>query len=160
MKRSAPATIARPAQPMFEHDGRGVIGAILTVPLLLVPSTHSPRPHLSRTHRSRGGFDRAKYRLDKATLDQVVVVGQHISAPAEVPLETTSPKVRSRRYIRALSAGPTVTAQTLLNSQPSIIAFTDGPLGTRSTVYLRSFNGRPFAETYDGIALNDLFNGT
>ncbi|MDB6084431.1 MAG: TonB-dependent receptor [Gammaproteobacteria bacterium] len=98
---------------------------------------------------------------DKSTLEQVVVIGQHMTAPAEVPLETAySEGTITADTIRALSAGPTVTAQTLLNSQPSIIAFTDGPLGTRSTVYLRSFNAGQFAETYDGVALNDLFNAS
>jgi len=98
---------------------------------------------------------------DKSTLEQVVVIGQHMTAPAEVPIETAySESTITADTIRALSAGPTVTAQTLLNSQPSIIAFTDGPLGTRSTIYLRAFNAGQFAETYDGVALNDLFNAS
>ncbi len=97
---------------------------------------------------------------DKTALEQVTVVGEHITAPAEVPMETAySEGTIPSDVMRNLSAGPAVNVQTLLNGQPSVIAFSDGPLGTRSTVYVRAFAAGQFAETFDGVALNDLFNG-
>jgi iron complex outermembrane recepter protein len=140
---------------------RAVLGATVAVPLLLgaIDAFAQTAPATGRTVAGAGSSDQ-NTASDKATLEQVVVIGQHITAPAEVPIETAySESTITADTIRSLSAGPTVTAQTLLNSQPSIIAFTDGPLGTRSTIYLRAFNAGQFAETYDGVALNDLFNG-
>ena len=58
-----------------------------------------------------------------------------------------------------LSPGPTVTAQTILNREPSVFAYTDGPLGVRTNVFVRAFNSSQFSETYDGVGLNDVFNG-
>jgi iron complex outermembrane receptor protein len=97
---------------------------------------------------------------DKNSLEQVTVIGQHMTAPVEVSMDTAySEGTISSEMMRNLSAGPSVNVQTLLNGQPSVFAYSDGPLGSRSTVYVRAFNSSQFAETYDGVALNDLFNG-
>jgi iron complex outermembrane recepter protein len=140
---------------------RAIISASVAGPLLLgAIDVYAQTAASGRTVATAVSSDQSTA-SDKSTLEQVVVIGQHITAPVEVPIDTTySEGTITADTIRTLSAGPTVTAQTLLNSQPSIIAFTDGPLGTRSTVYLRSFNSSQFAETYDGVALNDLFNAS
>jgi iron complex outermembrane receptor protein len=108
----------------------------------------------------RGATNDASSDNDKSTLEEVVVTGQHLTAPKFVPLETTySEGTITAEELRTLSPGPSTTVETLLNKQPSIIAFTDGPLGTRTNINFRAFNSGEFAQTYDGVALNDLFNG-
>lgn len=96
---------------------------------------------------------------DKKDLSQITVTGQRLTAPAEVPIETQySQSTITADQIENLSQGPTTTVQTLLNFQPSILAYTDGPLGTRQNIYFRAFASGEFAQTYDGISLNDVFN--
>ncbi len=96
---------------------------------------------------------------DKNTLNPITVNAERLTAPAEVPIETAySESTITAEQIAELSRGAATTVQTLLNQQPSIIAFTDGPLGTRTSISFRSFNSGQFAETYDGVALNDVFN--
>src|SRR6202166_1891448 len=140
---------------------RAIISASAAVPLLLVAlDAYAQTAASAHTVAAAVSSDQSSA-SDRSTLELVVVIGQHTTPPVEVPIETAySEGTITADTIRALSAGPTVTAQTLLNSQPSIIAFTDGPLGTRSTIYLRAFNAGQFAETYDGVALNDLFNAS
>jgi outer membrane receptor protein involved in Fe transport len=154
-----------PYKRRLETMVHAIVSATVAVPLLLgaLDAFAQTAPVTARTVVSAGSGDPTSPSTapDKTTLDQVVVIGQHMTAPVEVPIETAySESTITADTISALSAGPTVTAQTLLNSQPSIIAFTDGPLGTRSTIYLRAFNAGQFAETYDGVALNDLFNAS
>lgn len=50
-------------------------------------------------------------------------------------------------------------AQTILARKPSINAFSTGPNGVRSTITFRAFNSGQFSETFDGVPLNDMFNG-
>jgi iron complex outermembrane receptor protein len=146
----------------WETMVRTIISAAAAAPLLLGGVDAGAQTATTSGHVVAGVVSSDQSTAsDKATLEQLVVIGQHMTAPADVPIETAySESTITADTIRALSAGPTVTAQTLLNSQPSIIAFTDGPLGTRSTIYLRAFNAGQFAETYDGVALNDLFNAS
>ena len=91
----------------------------------------------------------------------VVVQGEAIeTAPRVVPLTTPyTVSTITRQDLAELPLSATTTIQTLLNTQPSIIAYTDGPLGSRTNVFFRAFNSGQFAETYDGVELNDLFNG-
>lgn len=56
------------------------------------------------------------------------------------------------------TASPGANAQTLLNQLPSIVATSSGPNGMRTNIQFRAFNDGQFSETFDGIALNDLFN--
>ena len=56
-------------------------------------------------------------------------------------------------------ASPTTTAQTILNQAPSVLATTAGPGGVRTNITFRAFNSGQFSETYDGVSLNDMFNG-
>ena len=56
-------------------------------------------------------------------------------------------------------ASPAQNAQTILARKPSINAFSTGPNGVRSTITFRSFTSGQFTETFDGIPLNDMFNG-
>ncbi len=94
------------------------------------------------------------------TVSGVTVTGETVvTAPKVVPLSTTySEGAMTADALRNLSPGATITIQTLLNKQPSIIAYTDGPLGSRTNIYFRAFNSQQFAETYGGVALNDVFN--
>jgi outer membrane receptor protein involved in Fe transport len=52
-----------------------------------------------------------------------------------------------------------VSLQTMLSSQPSIFAFESGPNGVGANIFFRGFNSGQFAETFDGVAINDIFNG-
>lgn len=61
--------------------------------------------------------------------------------------------------LRNLSPAPVVTVQTMLNQQPSVFAYANGPNGVESSVNLRAFNSSQFSETFAGVALNDVFNG-
>jgi iron complex outermembrane receptor protein len=97
---------------------------------------------------------------EERALSPIEVTAQRLTAPPEVPIETQySESTISAQEIAELSRGPTTTIQTLLNFEPSLFAFTDGPVGTRTTVYFRAFSSGEFAETFDGVGLNDLFNG-
>lgn len=90
----------------------------------------------------------------------VIVEGQAIvTAPAAPPLSTpfTASTITSQE-VRQLPDSPTVNIQSMLNYQPSFFSTTDGPNEGINT-YFRGFNSGQFAETYDGIALNDVFNG-
>jgi outer membrane receptor protein involved in Fe transport len=83
------------------------------------------------------------------------------TAPVAPPLKATfSESTITSDVIRNLSPAPMVTVQTMLNDQPSIFAYTNGPLGVQTDINFRAFNSGQFAETYDGIALNDLFNSS
>ncbi|MDD2876682.1 MAG: TonB-dependent receptor [Acidiphilium sp.] len=59
---------------------------------------------------------------------------------------------------RIETASPAANAQTLLNQLPSIVATSSGPNGMRTNIQFRAFNDGQFSETFDGVALNDLFN--
>lgn len=76
----------------------------------------------------------------------------------KVPLKATySEHMISAKTVRR--ASPMQNAQTILARKPSINAFSTGPNGVRSTVTFRAFNSGQFSETFDGIPLNDMFNG-
>ena len=96
-------------------------------------------------------------RATKVPADTIIVTGTRV--PDRVPMETQfSVGTITTDEVRNIAPGPTDTIQTLLNRQPSIVAYTDGPLGLRTNVYFRAFNSGQFSETYDGVALNDAFN--
>jgi iron complex outermembrane receptor protein len=92
---------------------------------------------------------------NKSDLEELTVIGAHALIPMTTPYSASTVTAET---IETLSPGATVTVQTLLNSQPSIIATTDGPLGTRSNVFFRAFNSGQFAETFDGVSVDDVFN--
>jgi len=54
---------------------------------------------------------------------------------------------------------PEATIDTILDTEPSINATASGPLGVEQNITFRAFNSAEFTQTYDGIALNDVFNG-
>lgn len=98
----------------------------------------------------------------KSSKDQVMQLGG-VSVSATVqnvpPTAAYTQSLIDEDTIRNLSPAPTVTVQTMLNQQPSIFAYANGPNGVETTIYLRAFNSSQFSETFDGVALNDLFNG-
>jgi iron complex outermembrane receptor protein len=82
------------------------------------------------------------------------------TAPAAPPLNTPySVTTITSEAMRNLSPGATVNLQTLLVNQPSIFAYSNGPLGVGTSIFYRSFNSGQFAETFQGVPLNDIFNG-
>ncbi|SFS11864.1 Outer membrane receptor proteins, mostly Fe transport [Dyella sp. OK004] len=99
----------------------------------------------------------------KRKSDKVVNLnGVSVTAQTEAQVPPTAAfteSVISAETIRNLSPGPSTTAQTMLNQEPSIFAYTNGPMGVETTIYFRAFNSSQFAETYAGVALNDVFNG-
>ncbi len=99
---------------------------------------------------------------NSATVSSVTVTakGGVVSAPSAPPLASTfTESTITSDQIRNLSGGASVNIQTMLNNQPSIFAYSNGPLGVGTTINLRAFNSGQFAETYAGVALNDVFNG-
>ncbi len=86
-----------------------------------------------------------------------------ITAPrdvVEVPATATfTESVIPAETVRNLSPGPSTTVQTMLNEEPSIFAYTAGPNGVETSISFRSFISSQFSETYDGVSINDVFNG-
>lgn len=98
---------------------------------------------------------------ETTTLKGVVVTAPEVveTAPAAPPLTATyTESTITREAVQNLSAGASNSIQTMLNDQPSVFAYTNGPLGVSTDINFRAFNSGQFAETYDGVALNDLFN--
>ena len=91
--------------------------------------------------------------------DEVTVTAKPIAtAPPVVPL--TAQFSESTLTSDDLSnMSPQQSLQTMLQSQPSIFTYETGPNGVGATIFFRAFNAGQFAETYDGVAINDLFNG-
>ena len=95
-----------------------------------------------------------------STVSGVTVQGETVTtAPPVPPLSTPyTTSTITAAEVRALPDSPTINIQSMLNYQPSFFSTTDGP-NEGITTYFRAFNSGQFAETYDGIALNDVFNG-
>ncbi|MHB8232674.1 MAG: TonB-dependent receptor [bacterium] len=55
---------------------------------------------------------------------------------------------------------PMTGIATILNQKPSIYAYSGGPNGVESKIYMRGFNGGQITEEFDGIPLNSLFSGS
>jgi outer membrane receptor protein involved in Fe transport len=55
-------------------------------------------------------------------------------------------------------ASPEATADTILDTEPSINATAAGPLGVEQNITFRAFNAAQFSQTFDNIDLNDVFN--
>ncbi len=84
--------------------------------------------------------------------------GSGAAMAKKIPLKSTYAASHiSRSEIEQSS--PVATAQTILNKEPSINATSAGPLGVEQNITFRAFNSAEFSETYDNIALNDVFNG-
>jgi iron complex outermembrane receptor protein len=80
------------------------------------------------------------------------------TAPAVVPLNTAySESTITSDEVKNLSSQESL--QTMLANQPSIFAFQTGPNGVGATIFYRAFNSGEFAETFDGVSINDVFNG-
>jgi len=81
------------------------------------------------------------------------------TAPVTPPLAAAyTESTITAEQVRDVSTGAQVSLQTMLEDQPSIFVYTNGPLGVGTDINFRAFNSGQFAETYDGVALNDLFN--
>jgi len=93
------------------------------------------------------------------TVSGVTVQGETVTtAPAVVPLTTAfSESTITSDAINNLS--PQQSLQTMLADQPSIFTFQNGPNGVGANIFFRAFNSGQFAETFDGVTINDIFNG-
>jgi len=96
---------------------------------------------------------------DATTVSGVVVKGEVVTtAPRVVPLTTAySESTITAEDVKNLS--PMASLQTMLQNQPSVFAFETGPNGVGANIFFRAFNSGQFAETFDGVAINDIFNG-
>ncbi|EQD40019.1 secreted protein containing TonB-dependent receptor, beta-barrel domain protein [mine drainage metagenome] len=56
-------------------------------------------------------------------------------------------------------ASPGIDVQNLLQREPSINVRSPGPNGVRTSITFRAFNSGQFSETFDGVSINDPFNG-
>ncbi len=95
------------------------------------------------------------------TVGGVTVQGETVvTAPVTLPLTTAySGSTITADELRNLPDGPTVNLETILQNQPSIFAYANGPLGVGTNIFYRGFNSGQFSQLYDGIALDDEFNG-
>ncbi len=81
-----------------------------------------------------------------------------VTAPRNVPLTAAySQSTITAADLKNLS--PQESLQTMLSNQPSIFTFENGPNGVGANIFFRAFNSGQFAETFDGVAINDMFNG-
>jgi iron complex outermembrane recepter protein len=93
---------------------------------------------------------------------QIVVSGaqqvQPDTAPAIVPLTAQfSESTMSAETVKNLSTNASL--QTMLENQPSIFTYQNGPNGVGANIFFRGFDSGQFAETFDGLPMNDVFNG-
>jgi outer membrane receptor protein involved in Fe transport len=96
---------------------------------------------------------------DQSSGETVVVKGVTVTAaPHPKVTATFSEGTIPAETVRDLSTGASTTIQTLLNQEPSVFVFSNGPLGVRTNEFYRAFNSSQFAETIDGIGINDVFN--
>ena len=92
---------------------------------------------------------------------QIIVTGQvaaGLTAPEAPPLTVA--------YTQSTITSDTVknlpndvSLQTMLATQPSVFAYETGPNGVGANIFFRAFNSGQFAETFNGVAINDIFNG-
>ena len=96
-----------------------------------------------------------------STGSQIVVTGQvpaDLTAPESPPL--TSAFTQSTITSETVKNLPNdVSLQTMLATQPSVFAYETGPNGVGANIFFRAFNSGQFAETFNGVAINDIFNG-
>jgi iron complex outermembrane recepter protein len=95
------------------------------------------------------------------TVEAVTVQGETVTtAPVALPLSTPySGSTITAQEVRDLPSGPTLNLETMLQNQPSIFAYAEGPLGVGTNIFFRGFNSGQFSQLYDGVALDDVFNG-
>jgi iron complex outermembrane receptor protein len=95
------------------------------------------------------------------TVTGVTVQGETVTtAPVTLPLTTAySGSTITAQDVRDLPDSPTVNLETMLQNQPSVFAYADGPLGVGANIFYRAFNSGQFSQLYDGVPLDDLFNG-
>jgi outer membrane receptor protein involved in Fe transport len=95
------------------------------------------------------------------TVTAVTVQSETVTtAPAVLPVTTPySGSTITAVEVRDLPDGPTVNLETMLQNQPSVFAYSNGPLGVGTNIFFRGFNAGQFAQTYDNVAINDVFNG-
>ncbi len=137
-------------QPATQPRGLHGLPAIAVALALLTGLAHAESPAVAA---DSGEGNAAK----GGALEPIVVTGA--SDPQVAPSTPYTESVISSEDVRNLSPGAASTAQTLLGSQPSIFVYTNGPLGVETSIYFRAFNSGQFSETYDGVAVNDIFNG-
>ncbi len=79
------------------------------------------------------------------------------AAAAKIPLKSQySASHISKSEIEQKS--PAATFDSILDTEPSVNATSAGPLGVQQVVTFRAFDSAQFTQTFDGIALNDIFN--
>jgi outer membrane receptor protein involved in Fe transport len=92
------------------------------------------------------------------TVSSVTVTAPTATAPVSVPITTQySESTITNDMVKNLPDQQSL--QTMLASQPSIFTYQNGPNGVGANIYIRGFNSGQFAETFDGVAINDMFNG-
>ena len=65
----------------------------------------------------------------------------------------------TKKEIKAVN-NPMAGIASILSTKPSISAQSFGPNGMRTNIEMRAFNGGQITESFDGIPLNNLFNGS
>jgi iron complex outermembrane receptor protein len=102
---------------------------------------------------------------DAATPSSATIAIQGISKTTQQSAITKKIPLKSQYAASHISreeieqTSPLATAQTILNTEPSIVATSAGPLGLEQNITFRAFNSAQFSQTYSGVALNDVFHG-
>jgi|GEM_PF-835561 len=153
-------------QPISRHCRASVLAvAILTV---LLGGLHgaparagdrgiAPAAVSDDNDKAPGDASKKKPKKEVTQLNGISVTATAVNGVP--PTATYTQSQIDTETLRNLSPAPTVTVQTMLNQQPSVFAYSNGPNGVETSVNLRAFNSSQFSETFAGVALNDVFNG-
>jgi outer membrane receptor protein involved in Fe transport len=95
------------------------------------------------------------------TVSAVTVVGETVTtAPVILPLTTPfSGGTITAQELQELPDGAGLNLETMLQNQPSVFAYSDGPLGVGTNIFYRGFDSGQFSQLFDGVGLDDVFNG-
>lgn len=142
---------------MLKHALRCGTACTLILPLLSVPvsalaqtAQSVPQPI---TLDAPGGSGVAKAPVEIKGVSKAAARHDYVTIPQKATYTESS---IGKQQIE--TASPATDAQTLLNQLPSVVATSSGPNGMRTNVQFRAFNDGQFSETYDHVAINDLFN--
>ena len=144
--------------------GRKILAALIAIGLvgdvIAAPASANDQGNAPQVQDTASNQDNSSTKTSsKEKVKQLGGVSVSATVQNVPPTAAYTQSLIDEDTIRNLSPGPTVTVQTMLNQQPSVFAYANGPNGVETNIYLRAFNSSQFSETFDGVALNDLFNG-
>ncbi len=131
-----------------------LIGIVL---LTVVPPrvfAHAPAPQKSN---GAGGSSQSDAKSHLGKLSKIEVIAHELSLTS-IPM----PAAYSESLIGSSAirfASPMLDVQGLLERTPSVNVRTPAANGVRTNITFRAFSSGQFSETFDGVPINDPFNG-